>query len=519
MSKLRDDKGRFLKQNPPKTNTTSVGAGTSITESTTPTAGKITLEELEEKQRSRQRLTLVERQVLLAYKVKKKQTQTELSSVGKQKEKQTILEEIEQPLFPTEISDFTTENFFEMTEADRQERERMERELARKRNEERERKEREDRESHREEARGNEEEEEEEHTTFAFPIVDTPTLLGDDIKMKNIPPSVLPNFFGLTTEDPDSFMFEFDIVCRTYGYTSDAQKLCLFPATLKGYALKWFMGLGEATIVYWEDMKKKFITKYQPYCKSKDSKEDIFKMTQSEEESLEEYLEKFLYNMHKSKQANLPLDVIRTIFLKGISDDNLEALNLMGAGDISHLPFPKIAELCKKYSRGKTKRGIGQRDNVTRSTKSISNGVTKTELGNMFESFKTDIMSTFGTQLDMLKAKQKREEQEKIFSIWCPSCRKKHGKGECPLNKVQVCGLCTDNHATDDCPRLKELQATHIEEGQGMESLYYLAPRRPWQPCFTGMSQNFTPQQFPQNFQNPIQNSWNAPMPWQAWPP
>jgi hypothetical protein len=76
MSKLRDDKGRFLKQNPPKTNPPSVGAGTFTTESATPTAGKITLEELEEKQRSGQRLTLIERQVLLAYEVKKKQTQT-----------------------------------------------------------------------------------------------------------------------------------------------------------------------------------------------------------------------------------------------------------------------------------------------------------------------------------------------------------------------------------------------------------------------------------------------------------
>jgi hypothetical protein len=221
-----------------------------------------------------------------------------------------------------------------MSETDRQERERMERELERKRNEERGRKEREDRESHREETRGggNDEEEEEEHTTFSFPIVDTPTLLGDDIKMKNISPSILPNFFGLSTEDPDAFMFEFDIVCRTYGYTNDAQKLRLFLATLKGYALKWFMGLGEATIVYWDDMKKKFLAKYHPYCKSKDSKEDKFKMTQSEDESLEEYLEKFLYNMHKSKQSNLPLDAIRTIFLKGISDKNLDALNLMGAG-------------------------------------------------------------------------------------------------------------------------------------------------------------------------------------------
>jgi hypothetical protein len=358
----------------------------------------------------------------------------------------------------------------------------MERELERKINEERGSKEQEDRESHREEIRGggNDEEEEEEHATFTFPIVDTPTLLGDDIKMKNIPPSILPNFFGLSTEDPDAFMFEFDIVCRTYGYTNDAQKLRLFPATWKGYALKWFMGLGEATIIYWDDMKKKFLTKYQPYCKSKDSKEDIFKMSQSEDESLEEYLETFLYNMHKSKQSNLPLDVIRTIFLKGISDENLEALNLMGPRDISHLPFPKIVELCKKYSRGKAKRGRGQRDIVTKSTKSISNGVTKLELGNMFESFKTDIMNTFGSQIDTMKAKQKQEEQGKVLAIYCPKCRKKHAPRECPLDKIQVCGLCTDNHATDDYPRLKELQDTHIEEGQGMESLYYLAPRKPW---------------------------------------
>ena len=145
------------------------------------------MEELEEKQRSGQRLTLIERQVLLAHEVKKKQIQSEISSVGKKKEKQIVFEQIGQPLFPTKISDCTKKNFFAMSEVDRQERERMERELERKRNEERGRKEREDRESHREETRGNDEEEEEEHTTFAFPIVDTPTLLGDDIKMKNIP--------------------------------------------------------------------------------------------------------------------------------------------------------------------------------------------------------------------------------------------------------------------------------------------------------------------------------------------
>jgi len=49
--------------------------------------------------------------------------------------------------------------------------------------------------------------------TFKFPILDTSIILGEDVKMKNIPPSVLPNFYGMTSEDPDSFLFEFDILC------------------------------------------------------------------------------------------------------------------------------------------------------------------------------------------------------------------------------------------------------------------------------------------------------------------
>jgi len=66
--------------------------------------------------------------------------------------------------------------------------------------------------------------------------------------MKSIPP-IFPNLFVFSTKDPNAFMFEFNIIFQTYGYTNYSQKLCLFPATLKGYALKWFMGLGEATIV------------------------------------------------------------------------------------------------------------------------------------------------------------------------------------------------------------------------------------------------------------------------------
>ena len=123
--------------------------------------------------------------------------------------------------------------------------------------------------------------------------------------MKNIPPSSLPTFYGKNNEDPDTFMFKFDILCRSYNYLQDAHKLKLFPATLEDSALRWFMGLGESTIRTWDDMKTSFLRKYQEYYKPKDSQYDIFKIQKLEDEILEDYLERFIYTLHKSKYNDL----------------------------------------------------------------------------------------------------------------------------------------------------------------------------------------------------------------------
>ena len=112
--------------------------------------------------------------------------------------------------------------------------------------------------------------------TFRFPILD----IVQDVTMKNIPPSSLPAFYWKSNEDPDTFMFEFGILCRSYNYLQDAHKLKLFPTTLKYSTLRWFMGLGGFTIKTWDDMKTSFLKKYQEYCKPKDSWHDIFKIQQ-----------------------------------------------------------------------------------------------------------------------------------------------------------------------------------------------------------------------------------------------
>ena len=71
MSRYRDDKGRFIKTPHPKTNSPLGAYPLGKVEHTTPT-GKVTIQKLEYKQKSGQRLTLTERQILLAHKSQKK---------------------------------------------------------------------------------------------------------------------------------------------------------------------------------------------------------------------------------------------------------------------------------------------------------------------------------------------------------------------------------------------------------------------------------------------------------------
>lgn len=79
----------------------------------------------------------------------------------------------------------------------------------------------------------------------------------------------------------------------------------------------------------------------------------------------------------------------------------------MGKGDISNLPFNEIADLCQKYSRGRSK--ARRRDVSSKAAKSATGGVTRAEIGRLLENFKTDLLSTLGTQVDVLKANKKKE--------------------------------------------------------------------------------------------------------------
>lgn len=233
-------------------------------------------------------------------------------------------------------------------------------------------------------------------STFKFPIKE----VGGVPQMHIIPLSSLPNFHDLTNEDLDTFLFEFEILCRGYDYYTNDQKLKVFPLTLKGAALRWFMSLGGNCIQTWEDMKNIFLKKYQGYCKDN---EDIFNMIQGEDENLEDYVDRFQYNLQKSKHKHLEKEILKTLLLKGIKDEFLELLNLIGKGDVFQLSYDDFCELCIRYSRGISKASKNPRDVCSLFSKSATRtGDIRAKINGLLEHFKVHFISSLSSKLNDL---------------------------------------------------------------------------------------------------------------------
>lgn len=63
----------------------------------------------------------------------------------------------------------------------------------------------------------------------------------------------------------------------------------------------------------------------------------IFCMQQKDEKSQEDYIERFLFSLKKSNHNQLSTDFQKIVFLRGINEEFIEALNLMVGGDITQI--------------------------------------------------------------------------------------------------------------------------------------------------------------------------------------
>ena len=154
-------------------------------------------------------------------------------------------------------------------------------------------------------------------------------------------------------------------------------------------------------------MKTNFLKKYQDFRRSRELKDEIFQMVDKTNETLEEYVEHFQYNLQRSPYENLPPEVLKTTMIKGMKDQWVETLNIMGKGDIYQEDYDNIIDLCIKCSKGSTRLKPFGCDVIARDNKASGGSITRVEISYLLEDFKTDILGTLTTQLDIMQDKRK----------------------------------------------------------------------------------------------------------------
>jgi len=93
-------------------------------------------------------------------------------------------------------------------------------------------------------------------------------------------------------------------------------------------------------------MKTTFLEKYKDYCMPHNIKNEDFQMMHKEDENIEDFIERISYNVKRAKIHELDEETLKALLLKSIRDEWIDLVNLTGKGDISHLSFGDICELC-----------------------------------------------------------------------------------------------------------------------------------------------------------------------------
>jgi hypothetical protein len=122
----------------------------------------------------------------------------------------------------------------------------------------------------------------------------------------------------------------------------------------------------------------------------------------------------------------------------------------------------------------------------------VTSGVTRDELENSLENFKTSLLGTLSLQLDTLKFKKKQEYKNVSLSIFFPRCRKRHSLKECPLDSIEICVICIGENSMEHCSSLTGIKEVYQEGNQATKQLCTLVPRTPLQPTTPCMSSNPT---------------------------
>ncbi|CAN6685874.1 unnamed protein product [Malus baccata var. baccata] len=157
----------------------------------------------------------------------------------------------------------------------------------------------------------------------------------DEFELKSSLLHHIPKYHGLSMEDPNKHLKEFEVVCSSMtpvNVDGNILKMKAFPFSLMDKAKDWLYELAPGTVTSWESMKRAFLEKFFPTSRIILLRKKISGIQQEEGESFPTYYERFTSLVASCPQHQMKEKLLLQYFYKGLLPLERQMLDASAGG-------------------------------------------------------------------------------------------------------------------------------------------------------------------------------------------
>ncbi|KAM1271228.1 hypothetical protein ACFX15_031703 [Malus domestica] len=235
----------------------------------------------------------------------------------------------------------------------------------------------------------------------------------------------IPKYHGLSMEDPNKHLKEFEVVCSSMtpvNVDGSILKMKAFPFSLMDKAKDWLYELAPGTVTSWESMRRAFLEKFFPTSRIMLLRKKISGIQQEEGESFPTYYERFKSLVASCPQHQMKEELLLQYFYEGLLPLERQMLDASAGGAlVDKTPMAAKILIANRALNAQQYEGVGQRGPPRQQVHEVSS------------------TSDIHSQLANLTS---------IVSQMAEGMR---------MQGPMVCGICSiQGHASEKCPQLIE---------------------------------------------------------------
>ncbi|CAN6579468.1 unnamed protein product [Malus baccata var. baccata] len=175
----------------------------------------------------------------------------------------------------------------------------------------------------------------------------------------------IPKFHGLSMEDPNKHLKEFEVVCSSMtpvNVDGSILKMKVFPFSLMDKANDWLYELAPGTVTSWESMKRACLEKFFPTSRIILLRKKISGIQQEEGESFPTYYERFKSLVASCPHHQMKEELLLQYFYEGLLPLERQMLDASAGGAlVDKTPMAAKILIANRVLNAQQYEGVGQR--------------------------------------------------------------------------------------------------------------------------------------------------------------